>query len=67
MQLCQDPNVWENRGAVATSMVGQVSSRPLFEATATFLPIFTNSVAHLADWLAATGPQLIDLEIDGCK
>ena len=53
--------------AVATSMVGPVSTGPLFEATTIFLPIFTNLVAHPADWLAATWPQLTELEIDGCK
>jgi len=39
---------------VATSMVGLVSTGPLFAATTTFLQIFTNLVARPADWLAAT-------------
>ena len=46
---------------------GRVSTGPLFEATTTFLPIFLNSVARPADQLAATWPQLTDVEIDGCK
>ena len=35
----------------------------LFEATTTFLPIFTNSEARPSDRLAATWPQLTELEI----
>jgi len=40
--------------AVATSMVGRVSTGPLFDATTTFLP----TAVRLADQLAATWPQL---------
>ena len=47
-------------------MVGPVSTGPLFEATTTFQPIFTN-LAVSANWLAATWPQLTELEIDGFK
>jgi len=53
--------------AVATSTVGPVSTGPLFEATITFLPIFTNSAVCPADLLAATRPQLTELEIDSLK
>ena len=35
----------------------------LFEATTTFLPIFTNSEARPSDRLAATWPQLTELKI----
>ena len=35
-------------------MVSLVSTGPLFEATTTFLPKFTNSVAHLAGSHVAT-------------
>ena len=42
-------------------------NRTIFEATTTFLPIFTNSVAHSADRLEATRPQLTELEIDSVK
>jgi len=38
-----------------------------FEATTTFLPIFTNSAARPADQLAATRPQLTEPEIDSLK
>ena len=48
-------------------MVGPVSTGPLFNATTTFLPIFTNSAVHPADRLTATWPQLTELEIDGFK
>ena len=53
--------------AVATGTVGLVSTGPFFEATTTFLPIFTNSVARPADRLAAMQPQLTELEIDSLK
>ena len=53
--------------AVVTGRVGRVSTRPLFEATTILLPIFTNSAVHPADRLAATWPQLTELEIDGFK
>ena len=47
--------------------VGPVSTRSLFEATTTFLPIFMNLVVCPADWLAAMWPQLTELEIEGYK
>ena len=50
--------------AIVTSQVGQDSTQPHFEATIMFLPIFTNSAARPADQLAATWPQLTELEID---
>jgi len=53
--------------AVVTGRVGWVSTRPLLEAATTFLPIFTNLAACPADRLAATWPQLTELEIDGFK
>jgi len=53
--------------AVATSRVGLVSTGPLFEATTAFLPIFMNSAMRPADQLAATWPQLTELELDSCK
>jgi len=46
--------------AVATSMVGLVSTGPLSKATTTFLPIFSNSVMRLADWYKATWSQLTE-------
>jgi len=48
-------------------VVGPVSTGPLFEATTTFRPIFTNSAAHPAGWLAAMCPQWTELEVDGFK
>ena len=45
-------------------MVCLVSTRPLFKATTTFLPIFMNLAVHPADWLAATWPQLTEIEIE---
>jgi len=42
-------------------------NRTISEATTTFLPILTNSVARPADRLAATRPQLTELEIDSLK
>ena len=46
--------------------IGDKAHQPsLFEATTTFLPIFTNSAARPSDRLAATWPQLTELEIDG--
>jgi len=53
--------------AVVTSRVGWLSTRPLFEAKTTFLPIFTNLAARPADWLAAMWSQLTELEMDGFK
>ena len=53
--------------AVAIGTVGLVSIGPLFETTTTFLPIFTNSAVCPADRLAATQPQLTELEIDSLK
>ena len=41
MEAIQDERK-ANYRAVATSRVGPVSTGPLFEATTTFLPIFTN-------------------------
>ena len=42
-------------------------NRTTFEATTTFLPIFTNSAACPAEQLAATRPQLTEPEIDSLK
>ena len=54
--------------AVATSTVGLVSTGPLFETTPTFLPIFSNLVAHPADRLACSHTATVDrVEIDGCR
>ena len=53
--------------AVAIGMIGLVSTRPLFEATTTSLPIFMNLAARPRDRLAAMWPQVIELEINGFK
>jgi len=59
--------MWNGR-AVATSMVGPVSTGPLFEATTTFLPINIHKFRHVPSRPVYGHMATVDrVEIDGCK